>query len=93
MITTNEELTREEECVKNVILSARHIQEFLWSEDRERTSLFDFERMLYKRLTKISEIDRSGKHWKVELRKRLLQLAAISINLIYRLDNGFNKWN
>ena len=91
MIKINEELTKEENCIKNVILSARHIQEFLWDETRAHTSLFKFERMLNKRLTKISEISTIEKHWKVELRKRLLQLAAISINLIYRLDNDFYK--
>ena len=91
MIKINEELTKEEDCIKNVILSARHIQEFLWDETREHTSLLNFERMLHKRVIKISEISCLDDHWRVELRKRLLQLAAISINLIYRLDNGFYK--
>jgi hypothetical protein len=74
-----------------IIFAARVIQEFLWKEHRnEQLSLELWKRLLDKRLDKINLIQRSNPHWQVELRKRLLQNAALSlacINLIPKLKD------
>lgn len=81
-------MNAEEQNMIEVIKAARTIQEFLWSEMNKSCGLEEFKRMLRKRLSKIEEIKISNPHWKIELKKRLLQIAAISVNLITKLDNN-----
>lgn len=80
------DLTKEEENMLEVIKAARLIQEFLWGEMNNSAGLEEFKRMFRKRVAKIDEVDFSNPHWKVELKKRLLQTAAIAINLMTKLD-------
>ena len=78
----------EEKNIIVVIKAARQIQEFLWADMNNGAGLEEFKRMFRKRLSKIEEIDMSNPHWKVELKKRLLQIAAISVNLMTKLDKN-----
>jgi hypothetical protein len=54
----------------------------------KKISLEEFKRMYRKRVAKIDEIDENNPHAMIELKKRITQIAAISINLLNRLDNG-----
>lgn len=78
----------EEKNIAAVIKAARQIQEFLWADMNNGAGLEEFKRMFRKRLSKIEEIDMNNPHWKVELKKRLLQIAAISVNLMTKLDKN-----
>ena len=81
-------MNEEDKQIAEVIRAARTIQEFLWSGMNNGAGLEEFKRMYRKRVVKIEAIQLSNPHWKVELRKRLLQTAAISVNLIHKLDNN-----
>ena len=78
----------EEQNMIEVMKAARKIQDFLWGHMNKDIGLEEFKRMFRKRVAKIDEIDMENPHWKVELRKRLLQTAAISVNMITKLDNN-----
>lgn len=68
------------------ILAARRIQTFLWGESNGAWGFEEWRRMFIKRYVKITEIDVDNPHAIVELRKRLLQNAALSIALLAILD-------
>ena len=88
------DLEKEEELIKETILSARKIQDFLWGGINEGAGFEEFRRMLRKRLVKMDEIKFDNPYWRTEARKRLLQLAAISIQCMARLDDpGFQGSN
>ena len=83
----NKGYNEEEALIHNAIVSAREIQEFLWGNFNDKAaSLEEWKRMLRKRVAKVDEIEVSNPHYKVELRKRLLQTAAVSISLLRRLN-------
>ncbi len=84
-------LKEEEEIIKDVIISARKIQEFLWGDMNDGAGFEEYKRMLRKRLSKIEKIDLSNPHWKIELKKRLLQITGISVQMIYKLTNNLLK--
>jgi hypothetical protein len=76
--------SKEEKIIAEAIIDARKVQEFIWQD----TSLLHFSlesekskwvEIFQKRVDKISEIDFNNSHFKIELRKRLLQQAALSI--------------
>jgi len=87
MIDINKEVV-EKETINNMIESARIIQDFLWEDMNKDCGLEEFKRMLRKRLIKIEEINIENPHWKIELTKRLLQTAAICVNLITKIKNN-----
>lgn len=78
----------EDQSIIEILKAVRLIQEFLWGDMNDDCGLEEFKRMFRKRLAKIDQIDVSNPHWRTELKKRVLQTAAISINLITKLDNG-----
>jgi hypothetical protein len=78
---------REDETIMEIILAARTLQEFLWGDMNNEAGLEEFKRMFRKRLAKIDEITFSNPHWKIELKKRLLQTTAIAVNLMTKIDN------
>jgi len=84
-------MKKEHETIKEVLEAARIIQEFLWGEMNDDAGLEEFKRMFRKRVAKIDAIDIDNPHWKIELKKRLLQTAAIAINVITKLDNDEMK--
>ena len=80
-------MTPEEQNIIEVIKAARGIQDFLWGDMNKDCGLEEFKRMFRKRVLKIDQVDMENPHWKVELKKRLLQTAAISVNMLTKLDN------
>jgi len=83
MTTSNEpKLTIEEEYIFDTIIAARKIQTFLWGFADGSWGLEEWRRMFIKRVKKINDIDKNNPHAMVELKKRLLQNAALSIALL-----------
>ena len=85
--------THEEEIIAETIIEARKVQEFIWQETSLLHYPLDTEketwvRIFQKRVDKIAEIDFSNKHFIVELRKRLLQQAALSVLAIRIMDDN-----
>lgn len=83
---------KEEKLIAESIMYARKVQEYIWQElsyTRERY-IFNtnhWVRAFQKRVDKIQSIDTNHASYKVELRKRLLQQAALSIAALQILDN------
>jgi hypothetical protein len=80
------ELTKEERYIFDTIVAARRIQTFLWGFADGSWGLEEWRRMFIKRIRKINSIDKNNPHAMVELKKRLLQNAALSIALLTILD-------
>ena len=80
-------LIAEEQYLFDSIISARKVQEFLWGFINSEWGLEEWRRMFRKRLQKIDDIDSSNPHWKVEMKKRLLQNTALGIALLALLDS------
>ena len=84
----------EEQAIAEIMLAARKIQDFLWASINTGTGFEEFRRMLRKRLVKLEQINFDNPYWKTEARKRLLQVAALSVQCIGRLDDpGFQGSN
>jgi len=72
----------EEKIIKEAIIHAREVQEYLWDDDsflHKNICESDWVRVFQKRVDKIKELDFTNPGVKVELKKRLLQQAALSI--------------
>ena len=80
----------EEIIIAETILTARKLQDYLWDRDFEKAyypfniDFFDF--VFSKRVQKIKEINMNNPNAKVELRKRILQQAALSVLALRVLD-------
>jgi len=83
-----EGLSREERFIAESILAARKIQTMLWGEANGSWGLEEWRRMFVKRLAKIELIDPGNPYAIVEMKKRLLQNAALSVALIGILHFG-----
>jgi len=85
-----EELSPEEQIVFNAIIAARDVQEYIWGgATLSADETFNKETWGYvfqKRVDKILEIDFTQKSARVELRKRVLQQATLSIAAMELLD-------
>jgi len=81
-----EKLTNEEEQIKEVIIAARTLEEYLWGEYNGEWNIEEWRRMFRKRIQKIDDIDVNNSHAIIEMRKRLMQNAALSIALMKILD-------
>ena len=79
-------LTTEEQIILQAIKSARDVQEYLWGEFNDNIPLEEWRRMLRKRVVKVDELDETNPHFKIELRKRLMQTAAVCVSLLGRLE-------
>ncbi len=78
---------RDLEHIADVILSARKLQEFLIGNLRKPGDNFDhWKAALQKRLDKIEVVDFDNPSAVVELRKRLLQNATVSVAWLRALD-------
>lgn len=76
-----------EQYIAESIDAARKVQEFLWGRVAEPGYDFDlWKEVLGKRFRKIEELDLTNHHAVTELRKRLLQTAAVSIAWLEALD-------
>ena len=88
------DINKEDKIIRETIHAARAIQDFLWAGINDGAGFEEFRRMLRKRLVKMDQIKFDNPYWKTEARKRLLQLAAISVQAIGRLDDpGFQGSN
>ena len=83
----------ENDALATAIESARQVQTFLWEEANGNWGLEEWLRMFRKRVAKLEEIKRDNPHANVELKKRLLQTAALSIALIGIIDQNGIPWN
>ena len=83
-----ENLSKEEQFIAESIVAARKIQTMLWGEANGSWGLEEWRRMFVKRFVKIEMIDTNNPHAIVELKKRLLQNAALSVALIGILHFG-----
>ena len=79
-------LTDEEEQIKECIIAARTLEEYLWGEYNGKWNIEEWRRMFRKRIQKIDDIDENNPHAIIEMRKRLMQNAALSIALMKILD-------
>jgi hypothetical protein len=77
----------EYQIIANSIVSARIVENLLWGELNDNWGLEEWKRMFRKRNLKIDDIKVDNPHWKIELKKRLLQNAALSVALIKLLDD------
>lgn len=82
------ETTIEGQKLEEAILAARKIQVFLWGKANEGFGLEEWRRMFRKRVAKIDAIDASNPYATTELKKRLLQTAALAIALLAILEKG-----
>ena len=78
--------TDEEEQIKEVIIASRKLEEYLWGEYNGQWNIEEWRRMFRKRIQKIDDIDVNNPHAIIEMRKRLMQNAALSIALMKILD-------
>jgi hypothetical protein len=76
----------EESALSEVIMAARTIQDFLWGKHNAVWNLEEWRRMFRKRVVKIDEVDPSNPHAAIELKKRLLQTAALAVAMISRIE-------
>ena len=79
-------LRNEEKQIQEAIIASRKVQEYLWGEYNGQWNIEEWRRMFRKRIQKIDDIDENNPHAIIEMRKRLLQNAALSIALMKILD-------
>lgn len=80
--------------VAKALEDAASIQEFLWDDDSSLRYPFspdDWRRVFQKRVDKIAQIDPENPSARVELRKRLLQQAALSLKAIINLKETYGE--
>ena len=81
-----EELTTEEEQIREVIISAKKLEEYLWGEYNDAWNIEEWRRMFRKRIKKIDDINVNNPRAIIEISKRLMQNAALSVALMKILD-------
>ncbi len=82
----------EELALSDVIRAARTVQTFLWGEANGSWGIEEWRRMFRKRLVKLEAVDRNNPHASVEIRKRLLQMAALCVALIAAIAKDGVRW-
>ena len=82
----------ETRAIHEAITAARQVQTFLWGEANGAWGLEEWLRMFRKRVAKLEEVRRDNPHAGVELRKQLLQTAALSVALIGVIDRDGVPW-
>lgn len=88
MATRNPE--QELQLVAEAIITAREIQEFIWGRESRLLGAFDadgWRELFQKRVDRIAAVDITKFGGRAELRKRLLQQAALSIKALVVVDN------
>lgn len=81
-------LSKQERVLFEAILAARNIQDFLWGFHNDGWDYEEWLRMLRKRVVKLEQIEQDNPHKLVEIRKRLLQVIAVGVNFITKLDGN-----
>jgi len=77
--------TSEEIQLAKIVLAAREIQTFLWSEVNGEAGFEEWRRMFRKRVAKMDAIDPGHMHAAVEMRKRVLQVGALAVGFLHLL--------
>ena len=80
-------LKNEEKEIYDIIIAARKIQDFLWGYANDNWTIDEWKKMFKKRIQKIDDIDIENPHAITELKKRLLQNAALSVKLLNIIRN------
>jgi hypothetical protein len=83
-----DDLSVEESKIFEALICARKIQTFLWGKHDGSHGLEQWRQMFIKRVWKIELIDDDNPHAMIELKKRLLQNAALSIALLAILNES-----
>lgn len=77
-----------------VAIAARRVQDFLWNRPGERVYMNErfkwdsWMEQIEKRTQRLNRVDPSHMHWRVEAKKRLLQLSALSVAMMEAIDSG-----
>lgn len=85
------DLTKDEVLIREVLLCARNIEEYLFEESSLINQSFSKDiwvDIFQKRVNKIKEIDINNPSYRVELKKRIVQQAALSIKALVALHNN-----
>lgn len=90
-LSPGDEFTNEEQAIAATIRAARTVQDCLWGKHNEKWPLEEWRRMIRKRVAKMDAITMDNPHALIELKKRLLQTAAVAVNLLVRLERGIPK--
>ena len=83
---------REEQALIEAIRAARTVQTYLWGEANGSWGIEEWRRMFRKRVAKLDEVRCNNPHASVEMKKRLLQTAALSIALMAIIDEHGIDW-
>ena len=87
----------EVQAMTEAVAAARTVQTFLWGEAGDELNDWGWEewlRMLRKRVVRLEEVRQDNLHAEVEIRKRLLQTAALSVALMGIIDrDGRLHWD
>jgi len=78
---------KKEQDVIDAIILARRIQDYLWGPNRGEAGLEGWIGYLEKRIDKLKAVDLTNPNAIVEIRKRVLQTAALSTALLEILDD------
>ncbi len=70
----------------SIIRAAREIQDFLWGKQNRKFGFEEWRRMFRKRVAKLDEIDSNNPYAITELKKRVLQVGALSVALLAILE-------
>jgi len=84
------DLQQDEKLILEALLEARKVQDYIWQDLsllHKPYNVKAWASVFSKRVNKICQIDNNNPHAKVELRKRVLQQAALSIMALKVLDN------
>jgi len=73
-------------AIGEAIIAARKVQTFLWGEANGEWGFEEWKRMFRKRVAKLDSVNVDHPHAAVEVKKRLLQTAALAIALIAIID-------
>ena len=73
-----------------ILLAARSIQDFLWNgapgQSQRPESFESYRDALDQRVARLYSLNSSNPSWRIEARKRLLQIATIAVALMEYLD-------
>jgi hypothetical protein len=86
LLAATKGLTKEEQIIFDAIVAARHVQDFLWGKPDGSAGWEEWKRMFRKRVAKIDDVDISKPSAHIEVRKRLLQTAGLSIKSMALID-------
>jgi hypothetical protein len=84
--------TDEEIILIETVKAARTVQQFLWGKYNDKWGIEEWLRMFRKRCAKLEEIKKENPHATIELKKRLLQTAALCVALIGIVNKEGIPW-